>query len=91
MALKIRQATRFRRDIKRLQRQNANLSRLQTIIKQLADELPLEARYRDHQLTGNWRGFRECHIQPDWLLIYRVEDGELQLARTGTHSDLFGS
>ena len=90
MALKIRQATRFRRDIRRLQRQNADLPRLQTIIRQLANEQPLEARYRDHQLTGNWRGFRECHIQPDWLLIYRVEDNELQLARTGSHADLFG-
>lgn len=49
----------------------------------------LPEKYRDHALTGEWRGFRECHIQPNWLLIYRVEDGKLWLARMGTHRDLF--
>lgn len=49
----------------------------------------LPEKYRDHALTGKWRGFRECHVQPDWLLIYRVGDGKLWLARTGTHRDLF--
>lgn len=90
MTLKIRQATRFRRDVKRLRRQHADLPKLQTIIRTLADEKSLNERYRDHQLVGDWRGFRECHIQPDWLLIYRVADKELQLARTGSHAELFG-
>lgn len=90
MPLIIRQATRFRRDVKRLQRQGVDLTGLQTIIRTLAAAEPLAARYRDHALVGNWRGFRECHVQPDWLLIYRVDGEELQLARTGSHADLFG-
>lgn len=90
MPLIIRQATRFRRDVKRLQRQGANLAKLQAVVTALAVEAPLDERYRDHALVGNWRGFRECHIQPDWLLIYRVAGEELQLARTGSHAELFG-
>ena len=90
MALTIRQATQFRRDIKRLQRQGVDLFPLETAITTLAIPEPLTERYRDHALIGNWRGFRECHIQPDWLLIYRIEGDELQLARTGSHAELFG-
>lgn len=90
MVLTIRQATKFRRDVKRLKRQNIDLSKLQSVIILLVEEEPLDEQYRDHALVGNWRGFRECHIQPDWLLIYRVEENELQLARTGSHADLFG-
>jgi mRNA interferase YafQ len=90
MPLKIRQATRFRRDVKRLRRQGVNLANLQAIVVTLAAEEPLDEKYRDHALVGNWRGFRECHIQPDWLLIYRVAGEELQLARTGSHAELFG-
>ena len=52
-------------------------------------DFALPEKYRDHALTGEWRGFRECHIQPNWLLIYRVENGKFWLARTGTHRDLF--
>ena len=90
MALTSRQATQFRRDIKRLQRQGVDLFPLETAITTLAIPETLAERYRDHALIGNWRGFRECHIQPDWLLIYRLEDDELQLARTGSHAELFG-
>jgi len=90
MSLIIRQSTKFRRDIKRLQRQRKDSSRLKIVIKALIDQEPLDAQYRDHVLVGNWKGFRECHIQPDWLLIYRVEDEELQLTRTGSHAELFG-
>jgi mRNA interferase YafQ len=90
MSLIIRQATRFRRGVKRLQRPGADLSKLQTVIVSLAAQEPLDERYRDHALVGNWRGFRECHIQPDWLLIYRIAGEELQLARTGSHAELFG-
>jgi mRNA interferase YafQ len=88
--LTIRQATQFRRDVKRLRRQGADLIQLEAVIRALVEERRLDPRYRDHSLVGNWRGFRECHIQPDWLLIYRIEDEELQLARTGSHADLFG-
>jgi mRNA interferase YafQ len=90
MPLKIRQATRFRRDVKRLRRQGVDLAKLQAVVVTLAAQEPVDEQYRDHALVGNWRGFRECHIQPDWLLIYRVEGEELQLARTGSHAELFG-
>lgn len=90
MLLTLRQATKFRRDVKRLKRQGVDLAQLQAVIVTLVAEKTLAERYRDHGLVGNWRGFRECHIQPDWLLIYRVEDNELQLARTGSHAELFG-
>ncbi|MCP4212931.1 MAG: type II toxin-antitoxin system YafQ family toxin [Halieaceae bacterium] len=86
----IRQSTRFRRDVKRLQRQGKVLSRLKVVIETLVAQEPLADKYRDHTLTGNWQGFRECHIRPDWLLIYRIEAEELQFARTGSHVDLFG-
>lgn len=89
MSLIIRQSTRFRRDVKRLKRQGVDLAKLQTVIRELVAQAPLADAYRDHALIGNWKGFRECHIQPDWLLIYRVEDNELQLARTGSQADLF--
>jgi mRNA interferase YafQ len=90
MPLTIRQATRFRRDVKRLRRQGVDLAKLQVVVVTLAAQEPLDEKYRDHALVGNWRGFRECHIQPDWLLICRVESEELQLARTGSHAELFG-
>lgn len=91
MALQIRQSTQFRRDIKRLGRQSADLSLLEAVIITLVAEEALDEKYRDHLLTGNWRGHRECHIRPDWLLIYRLTDDELQLVRTGSHSELFGA
>ena len=90
MPLVIRQSTQFRRDVKRLLRQGVNLSRLETIVTTLVAQEPLDVRFRDHALIGDWKGFRECHIQPDWLLIYRIEDNELELARTGSHAQLFG-
>jgi mRNA interferase YafQ len=89
MGLVIRQSTQFRRDIKRLKRQGVQLAQLQTVVNALVAQQPLADHYRDHALVGNWRGFRECHIQPDWLLIYRVEGNILQLARTGSHAALF--
>ena len=90
MALAIRQSTRFRRDAKRLRSQNFDLSELESVVSALVAEEQLDQRYRDHALVGNWKGFRECHIQPDWLLIYRIESDELQLARTGSHAELYG-
>lgn len=90
MPLTIRQSTQFRRDIKRLLRSGADLVKLEEVIETLVDEQALDSRYRDHSLIGNWKGHRECHIQPDWLLIYRVTGDELQLVRTGSHSELFG-
>ncbi len=91
MALTVRQSTSFRRDVKRLLRQGAEPARLEAVVESLFAQQPLDEHYRDHALIGNWRGYRECHIQPDWLLIYRITDDELQLVRTGSHRELFGN
>ena len=80
---------RFKNDLKVCQKRKDNLKLLQNIIDDLRIPKPLEARNKDHNLTGNYMGFRECHILPDWLLIYRYNDNFLELARTGTHADLF--
>lgn len=67
------------------------MNKIKNVIEKLANGEILEAKYRDHLLTGDYSGFRECHIQPDWLLVYQIDNGQLVLflARTGTHSDLF--
>lgn len=90
MTLHVERSSQFKRDYKRLKRQSADLDKLLAVIRQLATEEALEPRYRDHPLQGNWRGYRECHIEPDWLLIYNVENDTLRLGRTGSHSELFG-
>ena len=79
----------FRRDVKLAQRRGKDLSKLRELILLLAEGQPLPPRYKDHLLAGDWKHFRDCHIEPDWLLIYRVEGDDLYLVRTGTHSDLF--
>lgn len=84
-------SNQFRKDLKLAQKRGYDLSKLKVVISTLASGEALEPRYRDHLLTGNYGGFRECHIQPDWLLVYQI-DGErlfLFLARTETHSDFF--
>ena len=87
----IRTTTQFKKDFKLAKRRNRNMNLLKEIIDKLANGEPLEEKYRDHALTGNWAGHRECHIQPDWLLVYCVENDVLvlTLSRTGSHSDLF--
>ena len=87
--LQIRESSRFRRDVRRLQRRGKNIGKLKAVIVELVNERPLDERYRDHPLTGNWVNYRDCHIEPDWLLLYRIAGDELLLARTGSHSDLF--
>ncbi|MGB6118172.1 MAG: type II toxin-antitoxin system YafQ family toxin [Mesorhizobium sp.] len=82
-------SSRFKRDVKKLERRGKDLEKLKATIRLLAMELPLPAHLKDHALRGDWSGFRDLHIEPDWLLLYRIEGSELQLARTGTHSDLF--
>ena len=74
-----------------MEKRKLNMSLLDEIIAKLAQGIPLPASNRDHELTGNYAGHRECHVTPDWLLIYRVEDDVLvlSLTRTGSHSDLF--
>jgi mRNA interferase YafQ len=79
----------FRRDVKLAERRGKDLSKLRELILLLAEGQPLPPRYRDHSLAGEWKHFRDCHIESDWLLIYRIEGDDLYLVRTGTHSDLF--
>ena len=79
----------FKKDLKRVERRKWNLRRLNEIVEMLQRNELLPASARPHKLTGEWLGFRECHIAPDWLLIYDVTDTEVLLAGTGTHSDLF--
>ena len=80
---------RFKRDVKRLQKRGNDMQKLKAVLLLLIEQKPLPAALKDHLLRGNWNGFRDLHIAPDWLLLYRVEGSELQLARTGTHADLF--
>ncbi len=89
--LKIVLSNRFRKDLKLAQKRGMNLDLLKTVVNKLAGGEKLDRQYRDHDLTGDYSGFRECHVQPDWLLVYRIEQEELELFlfRTGTHSDLF--
>ena len=91
MKYTVKPTTRFRKDYKLMEKRNLDISLLDEIIAKLAQGIPLPSSNRDHELTGNYAGHRECHIQPDWLLIYRIENDVLVLAltRTGTHSDLF--
>ena len=89
--LKIRFSAKIQKDLKRLKKRKGDLEQFEFVISLLASEQPLPVNHRDHALTGNWGGFRECHVSLDWLLIYRIdqEKSEPILTRTGTHSDLF--
>lgn len=88
----VKPTSQFKKDYKLALRRHLDVKRLEDVVARLAMGEPLLEKHRDHELTGNWAGHRECHILPDWLLIYRVEDNVLvlTLTRTGTHSDLFG-
>lgn len=88
--LDVRYSTRFKKDFKACQKRNYNMQLLHQVIDTLRIPAPLSDKNKDHSLIGNYAGFRECHISPDWLLIYKQTDSELLLDRTGTHSDLFG-
>jgi mRNA interferase YafQ len=81
--------TRFLKDAKLASRRGKDLRKLEAVIALLATQSGLPDHLRDHSLTGDWKGFRDCHIEPDWLLIYKTDTEHLHLARTGTHSDLF--
>ena len=82
-------STQFKRDVKRAERQGKDLTKLRALLASLIRQEPLSARHLDHPLRGIWKGYREAHIEPDWLLIYRIEGNELYLIRIGSHSDLF--
>ena len=89
MVRAVRRAAQFKRDYKLMKRRGRDVEKLRVAMLKLVNEEPLETKYRDHSLLGNYSGRRECHIEPDGLLIYKLEPGVVVFERTGTHSDLF--
>ena len=89
--LKVRYSSKFKKDFKVIIKRGYNISLFEEVLTLLREETPLPEKYNDHALKGNYIGHRECHITPDWLLIYQIIESELvlYLSRTGTHSDLF--
>ncbi len=88
----VKPTSQFKKDYKRAVKRGLDISQLDEVIAKLALGIPLEEKNHDHDLSGRWIGHRECHVLPDWLLVYRIEDDilVLTLSRTGTHSDIFG-
>ncbi len=91
MKYEVKFTTKFKKDIKLAKKQGRNTDKLLEIVERLANGEPLEAKYRDHDLSGDYQGWRECHIEPDWLLVYKLLDDVLVLLlnRIGSHSELF--
>ncbi len=89
--LKIRYANQFKKDYKLIKKRGYDITKLKNVINLLLEEKELPAKYKEHYLAGNYKGFKECHIESDWLLIYIIEQDTLTLTliRTGSHSDLF--
>lgn len=87
--MKVIQPSSFKKDVKRQKKRGKSLAKLKFVIGQLLEGGDLPVSCQDHALSGNWIGWRDCHIEPDWLLIYKLTEDQLILGRTGTHSDLF--
>jgi mRNA interferase YafQ len=85
----IRYLGQFKKDYKRMEKRGGDFKKLRAVIEKLVNEEELEARTKNHPLQGEYAGARDCHIGPDWVLIYAIVGDELRLIRTGTHSDLF--
>jgi mRNA interferase YafQ len=85
----ISRTSQFKRDVKRMQRRGKDLEKLKRVLDSLVKGERLAPEYRDHVLVGQYKGTRECHLEPDWLLIYELAESEIVLIRTGSHSDLF--
>ncbi|KAF1080332.1 MAG: YafQ toxin protein [Candidatus Rifleibacterium amylolyticum] len=86
--LKAQYGSKFKKDYKKAGKQGRNIATLKNVMIRLQQEEKLESRFRDHDLIGNWKGCRECHLGPDWLLIYRIEDDTIVFIRTGSHSEI---
>ena len=86
---KVSQTKQFSRDVKRMRKRGKDLNKLREVVRRLAEGCPLPAKHRDHPLAGPWQPSRDCHIEPDWILIYTAGADSLRLERTGAHSDLF--
>ena len=91
MKYEVKFTSQFKKDLKLAKKQNKDLDKLFEVVNILADGGTLDAKYRDHDLSGDYKGTRECHIEPDWLLVYEIKDEVLvlMLYRLGTHSELF--
>ena len=89
MAYSLVYTTQFKKDFKRIQKQRKDLVKLKTILELLVAGESLPEKYKDHSLHGNYEGTRDCHISPDWVLIYVIVEDELRLIRTGSHAELF--
>ena len=89
--MEIKTTSKFRKDLKQAKKKGLNIDLLQKVVDDLASGKKLDERHHDHALVGDWVSFRKCHIQPDWLLIYKISGDALilTLTRTGSHSDLF--
>jgi len=85
----VSQTSQFSRDVKKIKKRGKDLTKLRATVKKLVAEISLDSKHRDHALVGNWRPSRDCHVEPDWILIYTIDKSCLRLERTGTHSDLF--
>lgn len=92
MKLEVKYSSKFKKGLKLAAKRGLDISLLESIVEKLKNRVPLEEKYKDHQLKGNMSKYRECHIQPDWLLVYLIEEDVLVLTliNTGTHADLFG-
>ena len=87
--LNIHYTIQIKKDYKRIKKQHKDISKLQFVIEELVNQNELDPRYKNHLLTGNWNKHSECHIESDWLLIYRISDNNFYLERTGSHSEIF--
>ena len=90
--LTVRQTAQFKRDLKKARKQGKERAAMDKAVSLLQNREPLPPKFKDHALTGDWKGYRECHVSPDWLLVYLVEDDVLvlTLTRTGSHAEIFG-
>ena len=86
---RLSQTHQFSRDVRRMAKRGKDIAKLRKVVKRLAEELSLDLRHRDHPLIGKFINCRDCHVEPDWILIYSMDQESLRLERTGTHSDLF--
>ncbi|MBO4716663.1 MAG: type II toxin-antitoxin system YafQ family toxin [Spirochaetales bacterium] len=91
MSLRVQWTSKFKKDYKLCESRGLDMNLIDKVIRTLAETGTLPKEYKDHKLTGQWEGFRECHIRPDWLLVYAIQNQvlTLTLVRTGSHSDLF--
>ena len=89
MRLNIKRTNRFKKDAKRMLKRGKDIEALLCVINELVEQRELNPKQKDHALIGQYTNKRDCHIEPDWILIYAIEDTDLVLYRTGTHSDLF--